>query len=121
MTYDLANYRDKRMLHDMISNLRSMLKLYRNSSGIQVITTLPAESDFIDILALEKEIANIVSHYESDDSASYSPTFVVGIISKIESFNQMFQYNCNCSEVNGGMTYYAKVNSKRVKNCKCRV
>lgn len=121
MSYDLANFRDKRMLHDLISNLRNMLKLYRNSSGIQVIMALPAESDFIDILALEKEIANLISHYESDDSASYSPAFIVGIVNKIESFNQMFQYNCTCPEVNGGITYYAKVNSKKVKNCKCRV
>ncbi|MFO7494027.1 MAG: hypothetical protein R6X05_00140, partial [Desulfobacterales bacterium] len=113
MGYELANNRDKRMLHDLIVNLRNMLKLYRSASGIQVLNTLPSDSDFVDILTTEKDVANIISHYESDSSSSYSPSFIVGIINKIESFNQKFQYNCTCPEVNGGMTYYARVNSKK--------
>jgi AAA domain len=121
MSYDLANYRDKRMLHDLITNLRNMVKLHRNASGIQVITTLPSDSDFIDILVLEKDIANIVSHYESDNPSSYTPAFIVGVIEKIELFNQKFQYNCTCHELNGGMTYFARINSKKVKKCKCRL
>jgi len=121
MTYDLANYRRKRMLDALITNLRNMLKLYRNASGIQVINTMPSDSDFIDLLLLEKDVANIINHYESDILSSYAPSFVVGVINKIELFNQKFQYNCTCSERNGGMTYYAKINSKKVKNCKCNL
>jgi DNA repair exonuclease SbcCD ATPase subunit len=120
MNYDLANHRDKRMLQALITNLRNMLKLYRSASGYQVISALPSDSDFIDILDL-KDKTNQISHYESDNTSSHTPEYIIGIIEKIEAFNQMFQYNCTCTEINGGMTYYARVNSKKVKNCKCSI
>ncbi len=119
MTYDLANERDKRMLHGLITNLRNVLKLYNSASSYHLINTLPSDSDIVDILILEKDIANIVSHYESDDASSYTPSFILGVINRIDLFNQKFQYNCTCPEINGGMTYYAKLNSKKVKGCKC--
>ncbi len=122
MSYELANYRDKRMLQKLIENLRYMLKLYRNATGvIRIINTLPSESDFIDLIATERDVANIISHFESEEKSNYTPSFIIGVINRIEGFNQKFQYNCTCTEVNGSMTYYVKVNSKKVKNCKCRI
>ena len=119
MTYDLANNRDDRMLHALITNLRNMLKFYREIHSIRVISTLPTDSDFIDILNVEKEITNIINHFESDDASSYTPAVIVGVINKIESFNSRFQYNCTCAEVGAGMTYFAAVNSKKKGKCKC--
>jgi DNA repair exonuclease SbcCD ATPase subunit len=119
MTYDLANNRDERMLHSLLTNLRNVLKLYRSSSSVRVLSSLPSETDFIDILNVEKDVSNIVSHFETSDGTSYTPSFIVGIINRIESFNNKFKYNCTCPEVGGGMTYFAAINSKRRGKCKC--
>jgi hypothetical protein len=119
MTYDLANNRDNRMLHALLTNLRNMLKFYREISSIRVISTLPTDVDLIDILNVEKDIANIIMHFETDDAASYTPAFIVGVINKIEIFDNKFKYNCTCAEVGAGMTYFAAVNSKKKGKCKC--
>ena len=119
MQYDLANNRDKRMLHDLITNLRNMMKLYRQIPSMKLMRTLPTDNDFIDILIVEKDVSNKLEHFESSDSSSYTPTFIVGIINKIEDFKNKFQYNCTCPEVNAGKTYYAAVNKKQ-KGCKCK-
>lgn len=119
MTYDLANNRDDRMSHALITNLRNMLKLYRDTRSTRVISSLPIDVDFIDLLNVEKDIANIIAHFETDDTSSYTPAFIVGVINNIDLFNSKFQYNCTCAEVNAGITYYAAVNSKRKGKCKC--
>jgi hypothetical protein len=96
-----------------------MLKFYREISSIRVISTLPTDVDLIDILNVEKDIANIIMHFETDDAASYTPAFIVGVINKIEIFDNKFKYNCTCAEVGAGMTYFAAVNSKKKGKCKC--
>jgi hypothetical protein len=119
MTYDLANNRDDRMLHALLTNLRNILKLYRGNSSIRLINSLPTDVDIIDILNLEKEIANIISHFESQNASSYTPAFIVGVINKIEAFNKKFQYNCTCAEVGAGIVYFAGLNSKKRGKCTC--
>ncbi|MEK0336726.1 MAG: AAA family ATPase, partial [Nitrosopumilus sp.] len=108
MLYNLANQRDDRTLHNMITNIRNVLKLYRGNRRRNVLRSLPTDNDFVDISATEKEVVNILSHFESLSSSSYTPTYILGVISKIEHFNSKFQYNCTCA-VNNGATYYGGI------------
>lgn len=115
--FSLINNHDERMLKNMVTAISEIIELKKLARKIKRGLTLPDRNDYKSHITY---ITNLLSHHSSSSSSSFSNSFLMHLISDIDTFKRKFQYNCTCSK-NLGWVYYKSLRKPRQKDCTCNI
>lgn len=114
--FSLINSNDDKMVGKLSIAIQEIIELKRASGKIRGLR-LPNKNDF---KIHTQQLANNLSHWASSSGISLSNSVLNRIVSDIDDFKKLFQYNCTCSR-NAGWVYYKSLTSPKLKGCTCTI
>jgi DNA repair exonuclease SbcCD ATPase subunit len=115
--FSLIDNNENKMVNKLSLAIQEIIEMKRLSGRIRGVR-FPVKDDF---KLSTQQLSNNLSHWSSGREISLSDAVLNRIISDIDNFKKLFQYNCTCRERNAGWVYYKSLTSPKHKGCNCTI
>ncbi|WP_309609648.1 hypothetical protein [Flavobacterium sp.] len=117
--FSLINSNDNKLVSKLSNAIQEIIELKRFSGKTrQINRRLPTKNDF---KIHTQQLSNNLSHWASGREISLSNSVLNKIVDDIDTFKQIFQYNCICPTKNIGWVYFNTLTSPKHKGCNCTI
>lgn len=102
-------------LENLINSIEKQISLERNFRSQRVVIPNFSSTYIRNI----KDIANKVSHFNTNSRTSYTPQILLSFVNDIFDFKRQFMYECIC-HLNQGWVFFSSITKKKKNNrCNC--